>query len=382
MCVKLSIVVPVYNKIDYLKQCIDSILTQSFEDIELILIDDGSTDGSADVCDEYARIDRRVKVYHRENSGPMHSRKFGVEKAVGDYVTFVDADDFVAESSFALALEDMGKGIDVISFDIMRYFGEDWIRTDIDLYTEGLYSKEELAKEIYPSMIWDAEQNSYGLDPALWNKIYKKSLLRDQFSTDVCEKRFHYGEDAAIVYPLMMDADTLSIHHEAYYYHRQRGMGCLPPYIADEQYFDKLYILYKYLIKTFAGQEIFRKQIDLFYMESVKLKGMQYGKERHHHYRLDQVFPFDKVSKGERIVLYGAGNLGRLYRAQLMAVNYCDIVLWADKNYEKYEEIVKAPSEIGQESYDKVVIAIEDEKIREVVKDNLVEMGVPTEQII
>lgn len=379
MQIKLSVVVPVYDVKDYLRQCINSILTQSYEDIELILIDDGSTDGSQDICDEYAYIDRRVKVYHKENSGPMRSRKLGVEKAVGDYVTFVDADDFVAASSFDLASEDMSKGIDVISFDIMRYFRKDWIRTDMDLYAEGLYSKERIAKEIYPSMIWDAEQDSFGLDPSLCNKLFKKQLLSDQFKKEVSERRFHYSEDAAIIYPLMVDADTLSIHHEAYYYHRQRGMGCLPPYIADEQYFDKLYFLYKYLIKTFADQEIFRKQIDLFYMKSVMLKGRQYGKVQ---YRPDQVFPFGKVSKGERIVLYGAGNNGRLYRAQLLATNYCDIVLWVDKNHERFEETVKAPSEIRHIDYDRVVITIEEEKIREEVKDTLVEMGVPMGVII
>lgn len=379
MCVKLSIVVPIYNTKDYLKQCIDSILTQSFEDIELILVDDGSTDGSSDICDEYARIDRRVRVYHEENSGPMSSRKLGVEKAVGDYVTFVDADDFVAASSYALAMEDMSKGVDVISFDIMRYFDEDRIQMDRDLYKEGVYSKDEIVKEIYPSMIWDAEQDSYGLDPALWNKMFKRSLLMNQFESDVCEKRFHYGEDAAIVYPLMMNADTLSIHHEAYYYHRQRGSGCVAPYIADEQYFDKLYILYKYLIKTFANLEIFRKQIDLFYMKSVMLKGRQYGRAQ---YRIDQVFPFGKVSKGERIILYGAGNVGKLYHAQLLSTDYCKMVLWVDKNYENCEEIVKAPSEILQVAYDRIIIAIDGEKVRDAVKAALVDMGIAEETIL
>lgn len=379
MRIKLSVVVPVYNTKEHLEQCIDSILTQSFENIELILVDDGSTDGSADICDIYARKDRRVRVYHNKNSGPLLSRKFGVEKAAGDYVTFVDSDDFVAKLSFALALDDMNSGIDVIAFDIMRYWGENNTRIDSDSYAEGIYSREGIEKIIYPTMIWNTEQDSFGMDPALWNKIFKASLLNNQYKADICMKRLHYGEDVAIIYPLMTNINTLSIHHKAYYYHRQRTEGRLAPYILDEEYFEKLYTLYKHLKQTFSGQKMFLKQIDLFYVCSAALKGRQYGKLQ---YRSDQVFPFNKVSKGRRIVLYGAGNLGRLYHAQLSALDYCKIVLWVDKNYERYEKIVKAPSEIGHADYDKVVIAIENSRIKKEVKDTLLEMGVAEEAIV
>lgn len=378
MC-KLSVIVPVYNTKDHLEQCIDSILKQSFEDIELILVDDGSTDGSADICDACAGKDRRVKVYHKENSGPLLSRKLGVEKAVGDYVTFVDSDDFVAELSFALASEDMSKGIDVIAFGYMSYFEKDNIQSGVDLYSEGIYSRGRIEKTIYPTMIWDAEEDHFGLPPSLGNKIFKRSLLSDQYEICASMERFHYGEDMAIVYPLIMNVNTLSIHHEAYYYYRQRAGDGLPSYILDERYFDKLYILYKYLKQAFSGQEMFMKQIDLFYIHSAVFKGIQYGRIQQ---RPDQVFPFDKVSRGEKIVLYGAGNVGRLYRAQLSAIGYCEVVLWVDKNHEKYAETVKAPSEIGQADYEKIVIAIEREETREQVRRTLIEMGVPAEAII
>ena len=112
---KLSVIVPVYNTARYLEQCVDSILSQTFADIELILVDDGSTDKSGEICDKYICRDNRVRVYHNENKGPLVSRKLGVEQACGEYVTFVDADDFIAEKSYEFALEDMSRGIDVIS---------------------------------------------------------------------------------------------------------------------------------------------------------------------------------------------------------------------------------------------------------------------------
>lgn len=378
MCIKLSVVVPIYNTKDYLDQCITSILKQSFEDIELILVDDGSTDGSADICDAYACQDSRVKVYHRENAGLLLSRKFGVEKAAGEYVTFVDADDFVAETSFVLALEDMNQGIDVIAFDIMGYFMEDDILTDRYPYTEGIYLRDRMEKILYPTMIWDAEKNAHGLNPSLCTKIIKRSLINSVYH-NVCLDRVYYAEDMAIVYPLIMNANALSIHHEAYYYYRQRLGGKVPPYIADDQFFDKLYILYEHLRQTFAEQPMFMRQLDLFYIHSAMLKGRQYGKDLH---QLDQIFPFDKVSKGDKIVLYGAGNVGRLYHTQLQRLDYCEVVLWVDRNYEKYGETIKSPSEIGQTNYDKVVIAIKREKRRNEVKNTLMEMGVPEEAIV
>lgn len=376
---KLSIIVPVYNTAAYLKQCIESILSQSVAEIELILVDDGSTDESGSICDDYAQKDTRVLVYHGKHRGPCFSRKLGLERASGEYVTFVDSDDFVAKSSYELAWKDMERGIDIISFGIMRFFPEGRVRLDRNPYATGIYTKKDIERNIFPTMIWDESQDSFGLNPAFWNKVFKKNLLIDLFQMYADMVNFHYGEDVAMIYPLMMHIRTLSIHHEAYYYYRQRCQGRLAPYISDPGYFDKLYELYRHLMQALSAQETFVRQIHLFYMKSVMLKGKQYGKGQ---YRPEQVFPFQKVSQGDRIVLYGAGNIGRLYRAQVAATGYCKIVSWVDKNYGIYEENVISPEKIGQTEYDKVVIAIEDNEIQKAVKEVLHQMGVPKEKVI
>lgn len=95
----LSIIIPVYNAEKYLKECIDSILEQSFEDFELLLIDDGSKDSSGLICDSYAQEDERVKSFHLENGGPSRARNYGIRKAIGEYIEFVDADDQLCEDS-------------------------------------------------------------------------------------------------------------------------------------------------------------------------------------------------------------------------------------------------------------------------------------------
>ena len=95
---KISVVVPVYNTVRYLKKCIDSIVKQSFIDFQIILVDDGSTDGSERICDEYAKADSRIKVIHQTNSGVVRARKTGLKAADGDYIYYVDSDDWIDEN--------------------------------------------------------------------------------------------------------------------------------------------------------------------------------------------------------------------------------------------------------------------------------------------
>lgn len=95
---KISVIVPVYNVEKYLRKCVDSILSQTFTDFELLLIDDGSKDHSGEICDEYALQDDRVKVFHKENGGVSSARNLGIDVAKGEWITFVDADDYIAEN--------------------------------------------------------------------------------------------------------------------------------------------------------------------------------------------------------------------------------------------------------------------------------------------
>ena len=95
---KISIVVPVYNVKQYICDCLDSIKNQIYTDFECIVVDDGSTDGCEKICDEYMHSDKRFRAFHKQNGGLVSARKFGVDKAVGEYVCFVDSDDFVSES--------------------------------------------------------------------------------------------------------------------------------------------------------------------------------------------------------------------------------------------------------------------------------------------
>ena len=377
---RLSVVVPVYNKKEYISKCVDSILGQSYTDMELILVDDGSTDESGKICDDYARIDERVKVIHKENSGPLLSRKRGVEESTGEYITFVDADDFVSEKSFELAIPDMNRNIDIIAFGIIRYYNDEYLRRDHDFFDEGIYFADQIKKSIYPNMIWNEKRQVYGLDPSLCNKIFKGGLLKEYYLKIIQMENIHYGEDIMILYPFMIKVNSLSIHHNAYYYHRQRATGELADYIIDDKFFDKLYVLYSYLMDVFEEKEIFRRQIELFYMKSVMLKGKQYGQIN---YFSDKLFPFDKVKKGERIVLYGAGDRGRVFKRQVELINYCELVLWVDRNYAQLgEKDIVDPEEIFKNEFDHIIITLMNQNSVKSVIDWLIMKGIPRDKVI
>lgn len=100
----ISIIVPVYNAEKYLRECIDSILQQTYTDIEVLLIDDGSTDDSLSICQEYEKKDKRVKVYHKKNSGVSDTRNFGIDHANGEYISFCDSDDKIASSLYEVLI--------------------------------------------------------------------------------------------------------------------------------------------------------------------------------------------------------------------------------------------------------------------------------------
>lgn len=119
----VSVIIPVYNSEQYLRECIDSVLEQSYTDFELLLINDGSTDSSGKICDEYALKDVRVKVFHKENGGVSSARNLGISKSKGDWITFVDSDDLITDHYFeALKKEDISA--DLILLNIKRFSGQ------------------------------------------------------------------------------------------------------------------------------------------------------------------------------------------------------------------------------------------------------------------
>lgn len=194
----VSIIVPVYNVEQYLCKCIDSIITQTYKKIEIILIDDGSSDSSGIICDEYALKDSRIIVIHKENGGLSSARNAGLDVAIGDYVMFVDSDDFVepdfCEVPLKIAKE---KNVDIVSFGYCRLYADGQIIETKTSNPRSLSKAEGINQLITKSDV---------IHNYTWNKFYNKNLFK--------EIRFPIGkyyEDQATTYLLFHKASSIYV---------------------------------------------------------------------------------------------------------------------------------------------------------------------------
>lgn len=381
----LSVIVPVYNVEEFLPACIESIMHQTYENIQIILVDDGSTDSSGVICDTYQKLDERISVIHKENEGPIKTRRTGVLCADGAYVTFVDSDDWIEPNMYEILMKAAGDA-EVVMSGIYRFFDKDCIITEMPLIEGGFYNREKIEKEIIPYMLFSARRGRNELDPSLCTKIFEKERLLKHFK-EMSALDIHYGEDVALIYPLILETNSIAILHNCLYYHRQRAketeLTC--PYIKDVKFFNRLYALFEYLQRKFSESQYKEQllfQLDHFYMRAIGLKQMHYANYKESE---PDIFPFWSIEKGARIALYGAGNLGKQYFAQNQKYQFAEIVLWADQNYERPEMQMKrivSPEQLCSAEYEYVLIAVKNVETAEEIRENLIKIGIAEEKII
>lgn len=174
---KVSVIVPIYKVEKYLRQCIDSIINQSLKDIEIILVDDGSPDNCPKICDEYKKIDSRIKVIHKKNGGLSSARNAGMKIATGEYIGFVDSDDYIEhdmyEKMYSTAKE---YDVDFVMSDYYKVHENN--KTEVSTIIEGgIYDKNKIKNIIYPQLIMK-ENIDYGPLLAVWHCLYKNSFLK------------------------------------------------------------------------------------------------------------------------------------------------------------------------------------------------------------
>lgn len=207
---KLSVIIPVYNVSKTLERCMDSVLAQTYDDCEFILIDDGSTDGSSQLCDDYMAKDKRIKVLHKENAGLSEARNDGVAMATGEYITFVDSDDYIAQDTYKPLMQQIlsNRDIDILEYPVNVHYGNadsHVLKFDGKVYTD---KKEYWFEE-------SAYSHAY-----MWNKIMKRSLF-DGLSFPKGKK----FEDSYI-YPSLLDrAEVIAVTDVGMYYYCWNNSG-------------------------------------------------------------------------------------------------------------------------------------------------------------
>lgn len=209
--VKLSIILPVYNVSIYIRQCIDSILNQPFKDFELIIVDDGSTDSSGKICDEYSHIDSRVKVYHKPNGGLSSARNYGINQHKGKYLSFIDSDDYIVGDYYtkAITMLDTDKSLDIV-----------WLQY-AKIYEDGRVEKRFNEKDLLYTNNNDNRLLNYLCSKEAFAclKIYRSSMFKN-----IKYPEGQILEDLFIVPDIYTQINNLAvIRMDGYYAYRQRS---------------------------------------------------------------------------------------------------------------------------------------------------------------
>lgn len=363
----ISVIVPIYNAEKYLKICIDSIINQSYYNIQIILVDDGSEDNCPAICDEYAQLDTRIIVIHKKNQGLVLARKSGLQIATGEYITFVDADDYIDMDTYEKIVNNINYDMpDIIAYDLIEEYSDRTVKKE-NQFSAGLYKEEQLKEKIYPKMLSTGVFFEYGILPNLVCKFIRNDFAKKAGIEVNGEVRF--GEDADATFQYMAKAQSVQIIHYAPYHYCKREGTMVQASVKKEC----IKYLQSDLEKTFfeAGiYETMKNQLADYINFVTLLKNPQ------------AVLEHTEIFTNTKVALYGAGGFG-----QAVLKQYSDsISLVADSNYIKFNNIsspVISPEELvsRQSEFDKVFITILNINLCEKIRDSLLAMGLKKEVI-
>lgn len=250
----ISVIVPVYKVEKYLKQCIDSIINQTFKNIEIILVDDGSPDSCGVICDKYSKIDSRIKVIHKKNGGLSSARNAGINASKGKYIAFVDSDDYTENTMY----EKLYKLIEKYQADIVQCKYSEvseegkLINSSINTKDIKVIDKNEALNNIYSVR--------YIETVVAWNKLYKRSLFSD---IKYPEGKIH--EDEFIIHKLLYKCNKVVLYDEHMYYYRKIGTSIMNRRF-NEKRLDKLLAVRERLdfFETNNEMELYKKTLNFY----------------------------------------------------------------------------------------------------------------------
>lgn len=432
----VSVIVAVYNEEKYIVGTIESILAQTYKELEIILVDDGSTDKSPSICDVYREKDSRVKVIHKENGGLPSSRNAGIQLASGDYIAFVDGDDLIHET-FIETLYKLceSNDCDIAMCDFLMITDHSQKLLPQKTKKVEIFSKLETMDRLCENMniirYW-----------ITWDKIYRRELFNDvEYPVGVIH------EDMYTTYKLLWKSKKTAVTNLYLYYYLQRedsltgrtsdiknSLDIIGALKAQKLFFysvnltnEYIFMLYKYyyaikshfsailneksdgenrevteILNTLKEMELqARKEILTLPQKSMidKLRSIysSLNKEEQDSYLKiygDKIayvpqeiysFPSEKIARNDHIALYGAGAVGKAYYQQILNIGDINLAVWVDnswKNYIREGYPVKPIDALFSADFDKIVIAVKNPEVAKEVVENLVGWGIEESKII
>lgn len=380
MC-KVSIIIPVYNTEKYLKKCLDSVQNQTLQDIEVICVDDGSTDGSCRIIDEYVQKDNRFRVIHKDNGGLVSARKAGARIVSGQYIGYVDSDDWIEpemfESLYGTAVQN---DADMVSSGYI--FEGNYITAHYDGIPEGLYDETNMTF-LRENSIFNLALEDVGLRGSLCCKLFRRELLKA--AQEEVSDRISFSEDKMCVLSCILQCLRVYVMKQAFYHYISHKSSMV--HGRDAGYLASVNEVYQHLIKLYGCPGFtpsMQMQAEL-YITELLYKGInsRLGFENKNLLWLDPYY-LSQIPKGAKIVLYGGGELGDAYRRQLSGRNDLELAGCVDPAYAtiRQEGIrICSPKKLTEWEYDIVLIAIKNREKADAVKVELESMGIAREKI-
>ena len=327
----ISVVVPIHNVDAYLYQCVSSIVGQTYDRLEIILVNDGSTDNSIEICEYFRKADSRIKVITQTNSGLVSARKAGLNAATGKYVFYVDGDDWIEPDClshyFRLAVE---HDADMVIGDYKREFLGNFsiVRNSIN---PGVYPRNRIELDILPRMISYGPFFNHGLKTYSWGKLYERTLvnkLQNQIPSEI-----FFPEDSALVYPAVAQSQNIVIGDMAFYNYRQRPGSIIRTAHFDHREIERVADAFRYLATALNGSRSsygFELQLQSYFAAIVTIRS---GAFLSSHDLYDTFEVFGPLAPGARLAVYNSGSFGQhVYRHLQNNPSFC-LVGWYDKDH-------------------------------------------------
>lgn len=438
MKIKVSVVIPVYNAEDYIEQCLSSIVGQTLKEIEIICVDDGSTDRSVSIIECFMERDDRITLLHHAHTGygAAGARNFGRDHAQGQYIIFLDADDFFDEH----LLERDYSFAEKTDADIVLHNGNYYDESVGSVIQGRTTMKDYLLPEKEIFSLKDVSEYAFELfNGAAWNFMIKRSFI---IRNDLKFQNIYHVDDMFFSNTALCLADKIGFVKERMVNYRMNNPGgqtmnkALSPLSAPLAFMElkkwledrdllqcywKAYVnragwYLKYYLDTLKSYESFETLFNYLKKEGLDDLGLLTAKKEEFrnvefYYWIRKIvsmnineFLFDKLcrtaksdgfgwstgyalpvrnpDKKERIILYGAGSVGKAYFVQNILNETYDIVAWVDKKAGLLSRLVLPVEDINRFQYDFILIGIEGPNIIEDVKKQLADMGIPREKIL
>lgn len=374
----VSIIVPVYNVEKYLEKCVKSIINQSYRNLEIILVDDGSADLSGELCDKLAEEDSRIHVIHRENVGVTSARRVGLQKAGGKYIGFVDSDDSIDEKMYEHLVENIeDTGADFVHSGYFIGQSREACFENAVIHFDTEKDKEDFLREYVLDY-----QSSKRMSASIWSKLFRAELIRESY--DAVPDTQTVGEDWINLAECILRSRRISLLNAAdYHYTVREGSLSHSKDYGSLTWQPGFYKALEDVLKRHGCYERQKKWLDNLFMNLIK--GIVYEKFKDRFLMIRYRFKNIEMIFDKKIVLYGAGKVGRDYYAQLCRYSGCDIVAWADSNYQniscEYAEIV-GKEKLSLLEYDYLIIAVLSESSAGEIREMLLEEGVDPARIL